>query len=71
MLIAFAVFLAILGASAAILRAQVGVVLDIWEFHPILVAAPAAMIALGALAGIIPAIKAYRTDVADNLIPSS
>ena len=71
MLIAFGVYFAILGASAAILRAQVGVVLDVWSFHPILLGAPVAMIALGALAGIIPAIKAYRTDVADNLIPTS
>jgi hypothetical protein len=29
------------------------------------------LIALGALAGIIPALKAYRTDVAENLSPHS
>lgn len=71
MLISFAVYFAILAASAAILRAQVGVVLDIWTFQPILFIAPLAMIALGALAGIVPAIKAYNTDVADNLVPIS
>ena len=27
--------------------------------------------ALGAVVGIIPALKAYRTDVAENLIPQS
>lgn len=71
MLISFAVYFAILAASAAILRAQVGVVLDIWAFHPILATAPLAMIGLGALAGVIPAIKAYNTDVAENLLPTS
>jgi putative ABC transport system permease protein len=30
---------------------------------------PVVFITLGALAGIIPAIKAYRTDVARNLTP--
>jgi hypothetical protein len=29
------------------------------------------MIGLGALAGVIPAIKAYNTDVAENLLPTS
>ena len=32
---------------------------------------PLAMIALGALAGLVPAFKAYRTDVASNLTPLS
>jgi putative ABC transport system permease protein len=33
--------------------------------------APLVMLALGALAGVIPAAKAYRTDVAENLTPIS
>jgi putative ABC transport system permease protein len=40
-------------------------------FNPVMVWAPVAFIALGALAGIIPAAKAYRTDVAQNLTPVS
>ena len=32
---------------------------------------PLAMIALGALAGLVPAFKAYGTDVASNLTPLS
>jgi putative ABC transport system permease protein len=71
MIFAYAIYFAIMSASAAILRAQVGVVLDIFAFHPVLLCAPAAMIALGALAGIVPAYKAYRTDVAANLVPIS
>jgi putative ABC transport system permease protein len=71
MLIGFGFYLGILGVSAAILRSQVGVVINIWAFHPVLIGAPLGMIALGALAGIVPAMKAYRTDVAENLVPIS
>jgi putative ABC transport system permease protein len=48
-------------------RAQTGVVLDALKFDHALWITPAGMIALGALAGLVPAIKAYRTDVASNL----
>ena len=71
MVIALGIYAAIMGGSAAILRAQVGVVIDIWAFHPVLLWAPAGMIALGAAMGIVPAFKAYRTDVAANLVPTS
>lgn len=63
----FVVYAAILLAAAATLRAQTGVVLDPWSPHPVLALAPAAMILLGALAGIVPALKAYQTDVAEYL----
>jgi len=33
--------------------------------------APLALIGLGALSGIVPAMKAYRTDVAEHLTPIS
>jgi len=33
--------------------------------------APLGLICLGALAGIVPAVKAYRTAVAENLAPLS
>jgi putative ABC transport system permease protein len=71
MILAYAIYFAILSVSAAILRSQVGVVIDLFAFHPVLLWAPACMIALGALAGIVPAFKAYRTDVAANLVPVS
>ncbi|TWT44123.1 FtsX-like permease family protein [Phycisphaerae bacterium RAS1] len=67
----FGVFAAILGAAAAVIRAQTGVALDPLFYHPILWAAPLGMIALGALAGTLPAVKAYSTDVATNLTPTS
>ena len=69
--IGFAVYFAILGGAAVIIRAKTGVVLDLTQFNPVLVAAPLGMIVLGALAGVVPALKAYGTDVATNLTPSS
>ncbi len=65
------VYAMILAAAAVTIRSQVGVVLDPFALHWILVAAPVGMTAIGALAGIIPATKAYATDVATNLAPTS
>jgi putative ABC transport system permease protein len=67
----YAVYAAILSGVAIIIKAQTGVVLDVLQVHPALVLTPAIMIFLGALAGVIPAIKAYATDVATNLAPIS
>jgi putative ABC transport system permease protein len=67
----FAVYAAILSAAYYIVRAQTGVVLDVFTPHPVLLVAPAAMVAIGALAGVLPAIRAYSTDVSDNLVPHS
>jgi putative ABC transport system permease protein len=47
------------------------VVLAPFAFNPVMLWAPAGFIALGALAGIVPAMKAYRTDVASSLTPHS
>ena len=57
--------------AAFIIRQQTGVVVDIFGLHPVLIISPAVMIALGALAGIIPAYKAYKTEVASGLSPNS
>jgi hypothetical protein len=54
-----------------ILRAQTGVVLDVFALHDVLWIAPLGMTLLGALAGVMPAAKAYATDVAENLVPHS
>jgi len=66
-----AVYAAILSAAYIIVREQTGVVLNIFGFHPVLVYAPLGMVALGALAGVIPALRAYATDVATHLTPHS
>ena len=71
MLLGFVVYAAILGAAAVVIRSQTGVVLDPWQPAWVWLWAPVAMVLLGALAGVLPAIKAYRTDVAGGLVPES
>jgi len=63
----FVVYAAILGAAFLIVREQTGVVLDAFRFDPALLLTPLGMMAMGAVAGLVPAFKAYRTDVASNL----
>ncbi len=70
-LVGFLVYGAIIGAAAVIVRAQTGVVLDAFRFDWALVLTPIGMVIVGALAGLVPAFKAYRTDVASNLTPLS
>ena len=67
----FVVYAVILATVAGVIRAQTGVVLDPFAFSPVMLWAPALMIALGALAGVVPAVKAYRTSVAEHLVPAS
>jgi putative ABC transport system permease protein len=67
----FLIYAALMTGVAGIIRAQTGVVLDPLLFNAVMLWAPAALIALGGIAGIIPAAKAYRTDVAQNLVPHS
>jgi putative ABC transport system permease protein len=67
----FVVYGVIVTVVAGVMRAQTGVVIDPFQFNAVMLYAPLALIALGALAGIIPALKAYRTDVAENLAPHS
>jgi putative ABC transport system permease protein len=67
----FVVYAGIVAAAAAVVREQTGVVLDVVRFHPIHVAGPVGMVVLGGIAGILPAAKAYATDVAQNLGPTS
>jgi len=71
MVFAFAVYGLILAGVASVMRAQTGVVLDPLKFNPVMLWAPVVLIALGALAGVIPALKGYRTDVAEHLSPVS
>jgi putative ABC transport system permease protein len=65
------IYVLILTAVAGVIRAQTGVVLNPFSFSPVMLWSPAIMIALGALAGVVPAFKAYRTPVAENLVPIS
>ncbi|NUM52733.1 MAG: ABC transporter permease [Candidatus Hydrogenedentes bacterium] len=69
--IGFFVYGAIFGAATVVVQAQTGVLLDIRSVHPALYLTPLSMTIIGACAGILPAYKAYSTDVATNLTPAS
>ena len=71
MAIAFVIYFLVMSVVAQIIRAQTGVVLDPFAFHPVMIFAPLGIIGLSALSGVVPAFKAYRTDVAANLLPNS
>ncbi len=70
-IVGFIVYGAIFTSASAIVRTQTGIVLDLLNFHPVFVVAPVCVILLGVIAGIVPAFKAYQTDVATNLTPMS
>ena len=70
-IIGFIVYGAIFTGASTIVRAQTGIVLDMLKLHPVFVIAPVCVILLGAVAGVVPAVKAYQTDVATNLTPIS
>ena len=67
----YVVYGAVLLGAASIIRTQTGVVIDLGRWHDTLWQTPLGMIGIGALAGVLPAYKAYSTDVASNLIPAS
>jgi ABC-type lipoprotein release transport system permease subunit len=49
------------------LRSEYGLTTTLFDFHPAEALAIAAVLALGALAALYPAWRAYRSDVAANL----
>jgi len=67
----FLVYYVIMAGTAYVVRERTGVVLDVAQYHPVFTAAPLGITLLGALSGILPAAKAYSTDVASNLAPVS
>jgi putative ABC transport system permease protein len=71
MAVAFAAYAAIVSTVAVVIRAQTGVLIETFAYSPVMLWGPLGMIALCALSGLLPALKAYRTDVAGNLAPIS
>lgn len=69
--VGFVVYFGLFAGVAQLIRAQTGVVLELGAGHPVLWICPLAMIAGCALGGIVPALKAYRTPVAETLAPVS
>jgi putative ABC transport system permease protein len=68
---AFGIYGVIVTGVAAVIRVQTGILLETWAYNPIMLWAPVGMVLLCGLCGILPAWKAYRTDVAENLAPIS
>ncbi len=66
-LLGFGVLAGILAGAAQIVREKTGVVIDPFVLHPAYLWTPLGMMALGGLAGLLPALKAYATDVAETL----
>lgn len=71
MIAAFAIYAGIMAGVATVIRTQTGVMLETFRYNPVMLWAPLGMIGLCALCGLLPAWKAYRTDVAENLAPVS
>ena len=69
--VGLAVYLGLFMGVAGVIRAQTGVVLDVWAGHAVLWMCPLGMIMLCSLGGVVPALKAYRTPVAETLAPAS
>lgn len=69
--LAYGVYAVILFGAAHVIRNQTGVQIEVFQFHPSLALTPPGMCALGAIAGIVPAVKAYATDVAEHLTPNT
>jgi putative ABC transport system permease protein len=71
MVLAFGAYVAIVSSVAVVIQAQTGVLLETFAYSPVMLWAPLGMTALCGLSGMLPAWKAYRTDVAENLAPVS
>ncbi|MEO5959461.1 MAG: FtsX-like permease family protein [Opitutaceae bacterium] len=65
------IYFGLFAGIAHLIRAQTGVVLELTTWLPVLWICPVAMVALCALGGVVPALKAYRTPVAETLAPLS
>ena len=56
--------------AGQVLGAQAGVSMTGWDFHPLEGAVIGGLMILGVLVGLLPALKAYRSDVSQGLNPS-
>ena len=59
----YGVYAVLLRVSAGIVAGRTGLALDLSLVHPALLWTPLAMLAVGLVAGLLPALRAYRTDV--------
>ncbi len=57
-------------SSLWIIREKTGVIFEVWAFDPLIAYVVSAVSLIGLLSGILPAVHAYRNDLAENLKPS-
>ncbi len=69
-LFGFLVYIGIFSVAALLIRSETGVVMD-FTYHLSLILTPIGSMLIGAIAGVIPAVKAYSTDVASHLSPTT
>ena len=67
----YVVYFIIMGVASQVLQAQTGIVLELTQFQTVHVWSVPSLMILGALSGILPANKAYETDVSTQLSPDS
>jgi putative ABC transport system permease protein len=63
------IYFVITSVAANVVRNQTGMVLSPLSWHPIFCFGALGLLVLSAVAGIVPAVQAYRTDVAAGLAP--
>ncbi len=68
-LLGFAVYFGLMATGAAILREKTGIVLSLGYLHISMFWTPFLMTVASLCAGLLPAFKAYRSPVAENLLP--
>ena len=57
--------------AASVVREQTGVLLEPFSYDPSFLYVPIGMLGVGLLSGLLPALQAYRSDVAKNLVQQS
>jgi len=67
----FIVYGVLMTVVSGIIREQTGVMIPVFAWDQVLLWTPLGMMALGALGGLAPAVKAYRVPVAQTLSPLS
>ena len=69
--LAYPIYLTLFVGVAGIVRSQTGVMLNVFTWNWALFWMPVLLVGLSAVMGLVPAWKAYQTDVAKNLAPLS